>query len=107
MGERPTATGRKLRAFVNIPTYMGRSNIHTLTITNISLSGCFLRTDMWLDAGTKVSLGVPLEGGKILELPGMVVRQHDDPKGYGISFFALPDEERRELALLIAETLEQ
>lgn len=97
---------RKLRAYVNIPTYMGRSNIHTLTITNISLSGCFLRTDMWLDSGTKVSLGVPLEDGKILELKGMVVRQHDEPKGYGISFFPLPDEERMELALLIAETLE-
>lgn len=106
MRERESATSRKLRAYVNIPTYMGRSNIHTLTITNISLSGCFLRTDMWLDSGTKVSLGVPLEGGKILELKGMVVRQHDEPKGYGISFFPLPDEERRELALLIAETIE-
>jgi hypothetical protein len=36
----------------------------------------------------------------------MVVRQHDEPKGYGIRFFTLPDEERRELALLIAETIE-
>lgn len=100
------AAARKLRAYVNIPTYMGSSNIHTLTITNISLSGCFLRTDMWLDSGTKVSLGVPLHSGKILELAGMVVRQHDEPKGYGISFFPLPDKERRELALLIAETIE-
>lgn len=100
------AAGRKLRAYVNIPTYMGHSNTHTLTITNISLSGCFLRTNMWLDAGTKVSLGVPLEGGRILELAGMVVRQHDEPKGYGVSFFSLPDKERRELALLIAETIE-
>jgi hypothetical protein len=61
---------------------------------------------MWLDSGTKVSLGVPLAGGQILELKGMVVRQHDEPKGYGISFFPLPDEERRELALMIAETIE-
>jgi hypothetical protein len=61
---------------------------------------------MWLDSGTKISLGVPLEGGRILELVGMVVRHHDEPKGYGVSFFALPDQERRELALLIAETIE-
>lgn len=100
------ATGRKLRAYVNIPTYMGHSNTHTLTITNISLSGCFLRTDMWLDAGTKISLGVPLHGGRVLELAGMVVRHHDEPKGYGISFFSLSDDVRRELAILIAETFE-
>jgi hypothetical protein len=106
MTERQGGAGRKIRAFVNIPTYMGHSNIHTLTITNISLSGCFLRTDMWLDSGTPVSLGVPLHGGKVLELKGTVVRQHDEPKGYGISFFALADEERRELALMIAETIE-
>ena len=97
---------RKLRAYVNIPTYMGSSNTHALTITNISLSGCFLRTDMWLDAGTKVSLGVPIQGGAILELAGMIVRQHSEPKGYGVRFFSLSDEERRELALLIAETIE-
>jgi hypothetical protein len=106
MTERQDGAGRKIRAYVNIPTYMGHSNIHTLTITNISLSGCFLRTDMWLDSGTKVSLGVPLHGGKILELKGTVVRQHDEPKGYGISFFTLAEEERRELALMIAETIE-
>jgi hypothetical protein len=106
MTERLSGAGRKIRAYVNIPTYVGHSNIHTLTITNISLSGCFLRTDMWLDSGTKVSLGVPLEGGKVLELKGAVVRQHDEPKGYGISFFGLPDEVRMELALMIAETIE-
>lgn len=98
--------GRKIRAYVNIPTRMGHSTTHALTITDISLSGCFLRTDMWLDAGTKVGLALPLEGGKTMQVEGMVVRQHDEPKGYGISFFTLSDEERRELALLIAETIE-
>lgn len=97
---------RKIRAYVSIPTYVGHSNTHALTITNISLSGCFLRTDMWLDSGTKVSLSLPLEGGKILEIDGMVVRQHDEPKGYGIRFITLSDEGRGELALLIAETIE-
>src|ERR1043165_1226479 len=100
------AAGRKLRAYVNIPTHVGTSNVHTLTITNISLSGCFLRTDMWLDVGTRIKLGVPFDSGRMLELAGRVVRQHDEPKGYGIAFFALPDEARRELALLIAETIE-
>ncbi len=78
-----------------------------MTITDISLSGCFLRTDMWLDSGTKISLTVPAGEGKVLNLDGMVVRHHDEPRGYGISFFTLADEERRELALLIAETIEQ
>jgi PilZ domain len=100
------SAGRKLRAYVNIPTQMGTSNIHTLTITNISLSGCFLRTDMWLDVGTRIKLGVPVDDGRVVQIAGMVVRQHDEPKGYGIAFFALPDEARRELALLIAETIE-
>jgi hypothetical protein len=85
---------------------MGHSNTHALTVTDISLSGCFLRTDMWLDSGTRVSLRLPLEDGKILELEGVVVRHHDEPKGYGISFSILTDEERREIALMIAETIE-
>ena len=98
--------GRKLRAYVNIPTQMGHAITHALTITNISLSGCFLKTEMWLDAGTEVSLVLPINREKILEVEGMVVRHHDEPKGYGISFKTLTDEERRELALLIAETFE-
>lgn len=98
--------GRKIRAYVDIPTYMGHSNTHAMTITDISLSGCFLRTDMWLDSGTQISLGVSLGGGKILELKGLVVRHHDEPKGYGIGFATMSDEDRRELALLIAETIE-
>jgi hypothetical protein len=61
---------------------------------------------MWLDSGTKVSLSLPLEDGKILEIAGMVVRQHDEPKGYGIRFVTMSDEGRRELALMIAETIE-
>jgi hypothetical protein len=105
-GQQKVAEGRKIRVYVNIPTFTGHSNTHALTITNISLSGCFLRTDMWLNSGTKVSLAVPLGGGKVFELEGMVVRHHEEPKGYGIRFYTLPDEMRRELALLIAETVE-
>src|ERR687884_1788616 len=93
---------RKLRAYVDIPTYVGPAVTHALTITNISLSGCFLRTNTWLDIGTSISLRVTLPGGKMLPIEGRIVRRHTGPEGYGISFEAMSEAERKELALLIA-----
>jgi hypothetical protein len=98
---------RKLRAYVDLPTHSGPDVTENLTITNISLSGCLLRSDERLRVGSSVSLGLPLPGGGMLRLKGRIVREHDSPNGYGISFEAVSDEDRRELALLIAETDER
>ena len=94
---------RKLRAYVEIPTHLGPDVTMNQTITNISLSGCLLRTDTHLGVGSNLSLSIPISGGKLLRLKGRVVRQHDKPVGYGIGFEAISDQDRRELALLIAE----
>ena len=95
---------RKLRAYVDIPTHLGPDVTKNQTISNISLSGCLLRTDTHLDDGSILSLSIPIAGRKMLRLKGRVVRAHDRPVGYGIGFEAMSDEDRRELALLIAET---
>lgn len=100
---------RKLRAYVDIPTHLGPDVTENLTITNISLTGCLLRTDTLLKVGSSITLGVPAPGGggKMLRLRGKIVREQDEPNGYGISFDELTDEERKDLALLIAESDEK
>lgn len=94
---------RKLRAYVDIPTHLGPDVTMNRTITNISLSGCLMRTDTQLGVGSTLSLSIPISGVKMLRLKGKVVREHGQD-GYGIGFEAMSDEDRRELALLIAET---
>jgi hypothetical protein len=100
---------RKIRAYVEIPvspTDVEHLIRYAMTITNISLSGCFMKMDQGLEAGTPVSFSLSVQGGKRLELRGTVAREESDPHGYGISFEVMPDEERRELALLIADSNE-
>ncbi len=94
---------RKIRAYVDIPTHLGPDVTMNQTITNISLSGCLLITDTQLGVGVTLSLGIPISGVKMLRLKGRVVREHGQD-GYGIGFEAMSDEDKRELALLIAET---
>ena len=99
---------RKLRAYVDIPTHLGPDVTENLSITNISLTGCLLRTDTLLKVGSNISLSVPAPGGgAMLRLRGKIVREQDEPNGYGISFDELTDDERRDLALLIAEAEEK
>ena len=98
---------RKLRAYVDIPTHSGPDVTENLMITDISLSGCLLRTDMQLSVGETLSLSLPLPGGKMLRLEGKIARAHDAPNGFGISFKTMSDDDRKELALLIAETNER
>lgn len=98
---------RKLRAYVDIPTHSGPDVTENLTITNISLSGCLLRTDTHLSIGSTLRLSIPASGGKLLRVEGRVAREHDSPKGFGLSFETMADEDRKELALLIAETDER
>jgi hypothetical protein len=100
---------RKIRAYVDIPvspTNMEHSILYAMTITNISLSGCFMKMDQGLEIGTPVSFSLPLQEGKMLNVRGTIKREQGEPHGYGISFNELPEEERRELALLIADSNE-
>ena len=97
---------RKLRAHVNIPTHTGATAAHAMTITEINLSGCLIRTNKWLSPGTMVSFRITVPSGNVLELKGRVINQNSKLRAYGISFLSLSDEERKELALLIAESIE-
>jgi hypothetical protein len=100
---------RKIRAYVDIPVSpsdVEHSILYAMTITNISLSGCFMKMDQGLEIGTPVSFSLPLQEGKMLNARGTVAREQGEPHGYGISFDELPEEERRELALLIADSNE-
>jgi hypothetical protein len=78
-----------------------------MTITNISLTGCFVKMDHGLEIGTPISFSLPVQGGKALHLWGAIAREQDDPHGYGVVFNAMTEEERKELALLIAGSNEQ
>jgi len=101
--------GRKIRAYVEIPAYpvdVQHSVLFAMTVANISLSGCFIKTDRWLEIGTPILFNLPAADGKMLDLQGTVVRQQGDPHGYGIHFEAMWENKRRELALLIADTVE-
>jgi hypothetical protein len=100
---------RKIRAYIEIPVHPadeGHEIHYAMTITNMSLSGCFIRMDQRLEVGTSVSLAMPLRGGKMLNVQGAVAREHDEPHGYGINFDNMSDEVRRELAFLIADSIE-
>jgi hypothetical protein len=100
---------RKIRAYVEIPvspTDMEHSIRYAMTITNISLSGCFMKMDQGLEVGTPISFSLPLPDAKTLSVRGTVAREQGDPHGYGINFDELPDAERKELALLIADSNE-
>jgi hypothetical protein len=101
---------RKIRAYVEIPvspTNMETPIRYAMTITNISLSGCFMKMDQGLEIGTPISFSLPLQGGKTLHLWGSIAREQDTPHGYGIIFNVMTEEERKELALLIANSNEQ
>ena len=97
---------RKLRAYVEIPSHLGPDVTMNQTITNISLSGCLVITDTHLAVGSTLSLSIPIPGSNTLRLKGRVVREHGED-GYGIGFEAMSDQDRRELALLIADTDER
>lgn len=100
---------RKIRAYVEIPTYpadLEHSILLAMTVANISLSGCFIKADQWLAIGTPVSFNLPAPDGKMLNLQGTVVRQQGEPHGYGINFEEMSEDKRRELALLIADSTE-
>jgi hypothetical protein len=101
---------RKIRAYIEIPvspTEPEHSIRYAMTITNISLSGCFMKMNQGLEVGTPISFALSLPDHKTLRVGGTITREQDEPHGYGISFDEMPDDERKELALLIADSNEQ
>ena len=101
---------RKIRAYVEIPVSpanMENPIRYAMTIMNISLSGCFMKINQGLEIGTPISFSLPLQGGQTLHLWGAIAREQETPHGYGIIFNAMTEDERRELALLIADSNEQ
>lgn len=94
---------RKIRAYIDLPTYMSSPVTHAQTVTNISLSGCFLKTNAWLEVGASVSLRMQPPGGESLQIRGRIIRRHEEPVGYGIGFEEVSGEDRQKLSLLIAE----
>ena len=73
---------RKIRAYVEIPVSpmdMEHSIRYAMTITNISLSGCFMKMDQGLEVGTPISFSLPLPDGKTLHVRGAVTREQGDP----------------------------
>lgn len=102
-------TPRKIRAYVEIPVSpaeMGHSILYAMTVMNISLTGCFIKMEQALELGAPLAFSLPLPDEKMLELRGTITRRQGTPHGYGISFDLIPDEERKELALLIAASEE-
>jgi hypothetical protein len=98
---------RKIRAYVQIPISpisLEHSIRYAITVTNISLTGCFMKMELALESGTPISFSLPLEGGKTLNVQGTIAREQSDPHGYGVSFDAMSEDDRKELALLIADS---
>lgn len=79
---------------------------YIVVVTNISLTGCFIRTDQRLRVGAPVSFDLPLTTGEKIELDGRIVREQAEPRGYGVKFVPLLKHDRKALALLIAATEE-
>ena len=100
-------TPRKIRVNVEIDGTSpngGSFVLYRMLVTNISLTGCFIKTDQALEINAPVSFDLPLTNGESLQLDGKVVRKQDKPHGYGINFASMHRDHRRELALLIADS---
>ena len=69
---------RKIRAYVESPVSpsdLEHSIRYAMTITNISLSGCFIKMDQGLEVGMPVAFSLPLHGGKTLRVRGTITRE--------------------------------
>jgi uncharacterized protein (TIGR02266 family) len=78
----------------------------TQYVSNISRSGCFLRTrDPW-PVGTRLDLRftVLADDPEVLEARGRVVRVSEKPRGMGLQFLELPIAARKVIDRLLART---
>lgn len=102
-------TPRKIRINVEIEGYSPRAGgfvQYRMIVTNISLTGCFIKTDQSLEIDAPVSFDLPLTNEETLQLDGKVVREQYEPRGYGINFAPMNKDHKRELAMLIADSEE-
>jgi hypothetical protein len=60
--------------------------------------------ELALESGTPISFSLPLQDGRALIVQGTIAREQTDPHGYGVIFDVMPVDERKELALLIADS---
>jgi uncharacterized protein (TIGR02266 family) len=83
-------------------------NIDRLTqyVSNISRSGCFLKSREPWPVGTKLNLRFTLlaDDPEILEARGEVVRVSERPRGMGLRFLELPIAARKVIDRLLAKT---
>ena len=101
---------RPIRAHVDIEVGADLVSGDVAVVRNVSLSGCLLVTRAKLKLSQQVSLTVPRPGGDLHVTGRVVRRQGDGASGwdeYGIRFDPLNLEERRELALVVAEGVER
>jgi uncharacterized protein (TIGR02266 family) len=78
----------------------------TQYVSNISRSGCFLKSrDPW-PVGTKLNLRFTLlaDDPEVLEARGEVVRVSERPRGMGLRFLELPIAARKVIDRLLAKT---
>jgi Tfp pilus assembly protein PilZ len=97
---------RKLRAFVHRVVKASFTADSEVMVENLSLGGCFVRTDATLSIGQEVSVDFSPAGGARLRLTGRVAWLRPEPPGFGIMFDDPGEGARKELALLIAESEE-
>lgn len=97
---------RKLRAFVRRAVKASFTADSEVVVENLSLGGCFVRTDASLAVGQEVSVEFDTTDEVGLCLAGRVAWLRPSPPGFGIMFDDPGAEARKELALLIAESEE-
>jgi Tfp pilus assembly protein PilZ len=95
---------RELRAFVRRSVKASFTADSEVLVENLSLGGCFVRTDAGLSIGQEVTVEFDTAGASALRLTGRVAWLRPEPPGFGIMFDEPSGEATRGLALLIAES---
>ena len=99
---------RKLRTFVFLPiVWTNQSGEHSASVSNLSLSGCFLDTRGTAELGEIITLKLRLPMEQEMQLRATVIRLQDQPRGIGVQFLELSADERKVFALLVANSYER
>ena len=103
-GGKPGRTSRARNRRMDVNLEFESLSQFTQYVSNISRSGCFLRSrDPW-PVGTRLKLRFTLmaDDPEILEALGEVVRVSERPRGMGVKFLQLPMAARRIIDRLLA-----